>query len=185
MRVLSPIFALLVWLLVLAAGVALIAGAIYPQLLSSKVPNFLYNYGDQSSFRWTAGLVGVVLVVIVVLRVMFVTSRDERRTRFLSFSTAHGSTNISVETVESFLARAGATLPDVKRLATRVIPLEGKASPDVDVTAWVYHGRNVREVCSRIAQYIVDSTKDLLGVEEIGEVNVTIREIEPTPGEER
>jgi hypothetical protein len=179
MRLLNPIFALVVWLLALAAGAALIAGAIYPDLFSDVVPGYLQDHAMLRSFRAVVALAGLILVLIVLSRLLSVASGQEGQGRFISFPSTHGTTRISVGTVQAFLARAGATLPDVKRLETQVTPLEGRASPNVEVTAWVYHGRNARELCDRIGQYINDSTKDLLGLEEIGEVNVTLREIEP------
>jgi hypothetical protein len=182
MRLLSPVFAFLVWLLVLAVGAFLIADAIYPDLLYDVIPGYLSEHGMQPSFRALVALAGVILVLIVLSRLLSMASGQEGQGRFISFPSTHGTTRISVGTVQAFLARAGATLPDVKKLETQVTPLEGRASPNVEVTAWVHHGRNARELCDRIGQYINDSTKDLLGVEEIGEVNVTLREIEPGPG---
>ena len=65
----------------------------------------------------------------------------------------------------------------MKRLAARVIPLEDRKSVRVDVTASVYHGRNVRELGEMIQHYVVESTRELLGLGEIGDVNVTVKEV--------
>ena len=177
MRVLSPVFSFVIWLLALAAGAALLAGAIYPRILSDVLPGFLYEHGVQRSFRAAVGLAGVILVLMVMLRLGFIMSRQERQPRSVSFSSSLGAINVSLETVEAFLARGASALPEVKKLAAHVTPSEDRKSVRVDVTVSVYHGRNVRELGERIQHYIADSTRELLGLGEVGDVNVTVREV--------
>jgi hypothetical protein len=187
MRALSPIFSFLVWLVAFAVGVALLTGGLYPRLLSDFVPGFLYQYGVQQSFQVGSGLVGGVLVLMVVLRVGFVLSRGERRERSISFASSLGEINVSLDTIEAFLARGGSTLPEVERLAVHLTPLEDRKSVRVDVAASVFHGRNIRELCEGIARYIADSTRAVLGIEEIGDVNVSVKKVigEPRTGADR
>ena len=178
MRALSPIFSFLVWLFAFAVGVALLAGGFYSRLLSDEVPKFLYEYGVQRSFQAWAGLVGAVLVLMVVLRVAFIVSRGERRERIISFPRSLGEVNIALDTIETFLARGASSLPEVDRITVRLTPLDNGKSVKVNVMAWVYlGGRNVREVGERIRGYFVDATKDVLGLQEIGDVNVSVREV--------
>jgi len=177
MRALSPVFSFLVWLLAFALGVALIAAAVYPRFLSDDIPKFLYDRGLQGSFRAAVGVIGAVLVIIVALHITYVTSRGERRVRSVSFASSLGQISVSLDTIEAFLARGGSALPEVERLAVHLTPLEDRKSVRVDVAASVYHGRNIRELCEGIAHYIAESTKSLLGLEEIGDVNVNVKRV--------
>jgi len=180
MRLLSPVFAFVIWLLAFAAGAALIAGAIYPALFSDIVPGYLQDHAMLRSFRAIVALAGVVLLLIVVSRLALMTRTQERRGRYVSFSSPRGTTSVSVDTIEAFLARGCSTLPEVKRLTTDVTPLEDRKTVTVDVTASVYQGQNVPQLGERIRQHIIESTQELLGLEEMGDVNVAIREVEPT-----
>ena len=187
MRVLSPIFSFLVWLFAFAVGVALLVGGFYTRLLSDRVPEFLYEYGVQRSFQIGSGLVGGVLVLMVVLRVAFILSRGERTERTISFASSLGEINVSLDTIEAFLARGGSALPEVERLAVHLTPLEDRKSVRVQVAASVYHGRNIRELCEGISRYIADATRSVLGIEEIGDINVSVKKVigEPSAGPER
>ncbi len=179
MTVLSPIFAFVIWVLAFAVGAALIAGAIYPSLVYQTLPRFLEDYGMQRSCRAVAAIAGVALVLIVVSRVALIVSKQEGRGRYVSFSSPRGTTSVSVDTIEAFLARGCSTLPEVKRLTTCVTPVEDRKTITVDVTASVYHGQNVPQLGERIRQHLIESAQELLGLEEMGDVNVTIREVEP------
>jgi hypothetical protein len=179
MRVLSPILAFVIWLLAFAAGAALIAGAIYPDLFSDIVPGYLRDHAMQRSFRAIVALAGAVLVLIVVSRLALMTTRQERRARYVSFASPRGTTSVSVDTIEAFLARGCSTLPEVKMLSTDVTPLEDGKTIKVDVTASVYHGQSVSQLGERIRQHIIESAQELLGEEEVGDVNIIIREVEP------
>ena len=177
MRLLSPIFSLLVWLFAFAVGVALLVGGGYPPILSDRVPTFLYEHGVERSFRVAVLAVGLALVVMVGLRVMFILSRGERRERVISFASSRGEINVSLDTIEAFLARRGSALPDVERLTVRLTPLDNERYVKVDVVARVYEGHDVIQLAERIRAHFVDATKDVLGLQEIGDVNVSVREV--------
>jgi hypothetical protein len=97
--------------------------------------------------------------------------------RIISFPSSLGTINVSLDTIEAFLARSGSGLPDVSKLTVRLTPLEDRRTVKPDVRVSLYHGRNVREQCDRISHYIAESTKELLGLEDIGEVSVTVDEV--------
>lgn len=177
MRLLSPIFSLLVWLFAFAVGVALLVGAFYPRFLSDLVPTFMYEQGVERPFRVGVLAVGLVLVVMVALRVLFVLSRGERRERVISFASSRGEINVSLDTIEDFLARRGSALPDVERLTVRLTPLDNEKYVKVDVVARVYEGHDVIQLAERIRAHFIDATKDVLGLQEIGDVNVSVREV--------
>jgi hypothetical protein len=178
MRILSPIFSFVVWVFSFVVGVALLVAGFYPRLLFEDVPNFLYKQGAERTLQSVVGLVGAVLVLMVVLRLAFLVSRGERRERIISFPSSAGNVNVSLDTIETFLARGGSSLPEVDRLTVRLTPVDNGTTVKADVMAWVYlGGRNARELGERLRGYFVDATKDVLGLQEIGDVTITVREV--------
>jgi len=177
MRILSPIFSLVLWLFAFAVGAALVGMAVYPPLITDYVSQFLYKASVEQPMRILVGAVGLGLMLMVVLRVVFVMSRGERRERVISFASSRGEINVSLDTIEDFLARRGAALPDVERLTVHLTPLDNERYVKVDVVARVYEGHDVVQLGERIRAHFIDATKDVLGLQEIGDVNVSVREM--------
>ncbi|GEM_PF-2411564 len=164
-------------ILVAVGGVFCIVGAVSPDFSTGAVPNFLIDNGTSVPFRVGSALVGVLALVLSVGSAVLSLRRGSAA-RHVSFSSSLGEVRVSLDTLENALARGSTNLADVRKLQPRLSCAEGSKKIDCDAVASVYLGRNVREICESVSQFVATTLKQMLGVEEVGKVNITVKEVQ-------
>ena len=106
--------------------------------------------------------------------------REKKSRNIISYPGTHGSVTIQLDSVESTLSRVLSKLPEVRKISVKVSPTEDNHRARVSADVLVYKGANTvsaREVTNRIGNYLHDAATNILGVEEVTDVNLNIRGI--------
>jgi len=170
----------IVVLLVLASGVTMCWTAL-SEVMQDRVLELVYNNLPTTQGRAVLGITGVVLcllVLIVLLRLLGAPDGARRR-QSIVFAGSLGEVRVAVDTIERYLSRVGLDVPDVEKLVPHVRTVDDGNRVAVDATVHVTLGRNVREVSEQIADHIANHLKNALGVAELGDINVIVREVQP------
>ena len=107
-------------------------------------------------------------------------AREKKSRNIISYPGTHGSVTIQLDSVESTLSRVLSKLPEVRKISVKVSPTEDNHRARVSADVLVYKGANTvsaREVTNRIGHYLHDAATNILGVEEVTDVNLNIRGI--------
>jgi len=180
MRVLSTGASIIVVLLVMAAGVMMCWTA-SSVIMLDRVNILIYENLQSVYGRVVFGATGVLLclVALVTLVRLLGLSEPNRMKRSIVFASSLGEVRVAVDTIERYLSRVGMDIPDVQKLIPQVQGVDEGNRVSVDVTVHVALGRNVREVSEQIAEHIATQLKSILGVTEVGNINVNVREVQP------
>ena len=102
-----------------------------------------------------------------------------RKSKKISFSSPQGNTVVQLEPIEASLTRALSRLPEIRKIALTLTPAENGRIACVNATVRLNKagGTGVREAGDRLAETIAAQAKRLLGVDEVGTVDLTVRGI--------
>ncbi|HUW60777.1 MAG TPA: alkaline shock response membrane anchor protein AmaP [Candidatus Bathyarchaeia archaeon] len=162
MRIVHIVVFKLLSLVVLAAGVLLVA--MYFQVpLYERVIAFV----DE---RWVQlAPVGGSLLFILGLLGLLPLSRKKRRNT-ISFPGEYGEVTIHLDSIEATLNRIVSKMPEVKKISVRLIPSEDNRRAEVTGSLWIYKGSEaagVSEIVGKVQKHLRDTAINILGVEEI------------------
>jgi hypothetical protein len=130
---------------------------------------------------WTryGALCGLVLLILGLLGVLPL-SRPRRTKNVISFEGTHGSVTIELDSVEANLGRVVSKMPVVRKIKVHVTPSEDHHRAQVDADVLMYKGasgESAREIANHIADYLMDAAINILGVEDVTQVNLNVRDI--------
>ena len=86
-----------------------------------------------------------------------------------------GEVKISAEAIESFIRKEVEKMEEIKEIRSRV--MVGKKGVQIINRVSILGGRNIPEVTDKIQSLIKDSAQNVLGIPEIEEIKVFVREI--------
>jgi hypothetical protein len=180
MRILQKVICKLLCAGVALAGLLVIAGH------SSRVAPLFTRVSSNvtSPPTWyvmaTVVGIGVLFFLLGVLGLLPIGKLRARR-RIISFTSAHGNVVIQLDPVEATLNRVVGKMPEVKKIAVHVLPIENECKVRIRADVLLYKGlgMSVRDISSMIAQYIGETAINLLGVNEVTTVDLNVRGIIP------
>jgi len=171
---------ILVVLLVMVAGVMMcwIASSV---IMVDRVNMLMYDNLQSVYSRLALGVTGAVLCLLALVALVRLLGPSEsgRMKRSIVFASSLGEVRVAIDTIERYLSRVGMDIPDVQKLVPQVQGVDEGNRVSVDATVHVTLGRNVREVSEQIAEHIATQLKSILGVTEVGNINVNVREVQP------
>lgn len=126
-----------------------------------------------------ARALGAAVLAVAALWPVSLLLRDARE-RHLSFRNPGGEVRISLAAIRDFLARLSAEFPGVVSLRATVDARGSTLS--VNMEARVRAGVEIPALTQRIQERVRESVRACLGIAEVGEVRVTVREfLGPVP----
>ena len=136
---------------------------------------------DWNSFLQTCAVeqfvVFCVAVALFILGILFVLTAIRPRTkdRYVSYAGEGGRVSVSLRGIGTFVTKISREFDGVKGLKARVAA--GNGWIDVILDAKIREGDQVHEICEAMQQRVRDRLKESLGLTEIRNVTVNVREI--------
>ena len=116
------------------------------------------------------------LAIFCLALLLLLTGLPRRqKDRYLSFSGESGNVSVSLRGVASYVSKIGDEFESVLGLQAKIVP--GRNSIDVVLNARIKEGVQIHEICQALQQRVRENLKETLGVTEVGEVAVNVREI--------
>jgi len=157
----------------LAAGLALILaarGVLFAEFLRA-LPAYLLP-----ERVFLAGFILLLLGLIpVLLKVL-----EMRRARYVAFENPDGEVAIALHTIEAFVRRVGQAFPEVLKARPIIIPRAG-AGVEIVLETVIEEGANVPELTEAIQHRIKAQLQELLGIENIAGVRITVAKLQAGP----
>ena len=162
MRIVHIVVFKLLSLVVLAAGVLLVA-MYFQAPLYEQVTAFI---GE----RWAqlAPVAGALLFILGLLGLLPLSRK--KRPNTISFPGEYGEVTIHLDSIEATLNRIVSKMPEVKKISVRLIPSEDSRRAEVTGSLWIYKGSEaagVSEIVGKVQKHLRDTAINILGVEEI------------------
>ncbi len=127
--------------------------------------------------RQERGLAMAVGAALIFLGIIYAASGLKRgkRQRYLSYDGEEGTTSISTEAIEDYIARLSSEFPSVMRMRSEVLPR--RRAIDINVELKVKAGPQIHEACELMQSRIREAMSSGLGISDVRHVQVTVREI--------
>lgn len=167
MNVLRAVFGAIVWLAAVAAG----AWVFWTALGRAPQCDLVGCMRDLQAPAMAAGAAVVAIALLWPLTFVLRTCRE----RHLSFRNPAGEVRVSLTAIRDFLARLAAEFPAIVTLRPAVEARVGKLAIDMDIK--VRAGTALPELSRQIQDRAAASVQSFLGIAEVGEIRVTVREI--------
>jgi len=162
---------LLVWTLFVLEGGALF----YANLFNDKEGPLRYFYIQEASFA--AMVTGCVMLIVVLLYLG--TYRPKTKVKQLSFDSEDGAVSINVSAVSDFIRKLGDEFGAVISLEPKIRSEKNFINIDLDVK--IQTGTRIPELSLLLQDRVRESVRDGLGIVEVREIKVNIREIVGAP----
>ncbi len=134
---------------------------------------FLQMYSSQKLYVcWFA--VGMLLLVTLYLLTAI---RSKDRDRYMTFPNEGGTLSVSLRGVSTFISKLGHGIDGIAGLRARVVP--GRNVIDVVLDVKVQEGVQIHEVSQLLQQNVRDGLKETVGITEVRNVVVNVKEIVP------
>lgn len=171
MRILQIIVAKLLSLGILALGVAAVVAWFDRDYLHMAKSVFLAEVWVPWGAAFGAAAAVAGLLALLPLK-------RPRRNNTITFPGSHGNVTLQLDSVEATLSRVVGKLPEVKKINVRVTPSEDNRRAQVTADVWMYKTSGpagARELANRISDYLADTAVNILGVEDITNINLNVR----------
>ena len=148
----------------------------YTSLFDEALNAAMYNQVRSTPFYGAA--IGLFLILSVVLR--FAARREGRaKDAFINFHSDDGSVGISTRAVCDFIERIGKEFAAIKSIDSKLI--RRKDFVDIALGVKVLSGNKIPELSQVLQQRIRDGVRESLGLEEIRNITIKVREIVGAP----
>lgn len=124
--------------------------------------------------RYTALSAGIALMSLLCLWLLTSVRRPEP-VQYISFDSEGGAVSLSTKAVRDFIQKVGDEFAAVAGLHP-VLHVRGGAV-DVDLDVRVKSGAHIPELCQMLQERVRESLRDHLGLNDVREVRVNVREI--------
>lgn len=121
--------------------------------------------------------VGVILILSVLLR--WLGGCRKKKDTFIDFQSEDGSVGISTKAIQDFIERVCREFAAVKSIESKLI--KGKGVLDIAIGVRVLSGNKIPELSQVLQQRIRESVRESLGLEEIGQITIQVKEIIGSP----
>lgn len=168
MKLLNRLINLVVFMLLLAVGVALL-GAVFSNQWWAVAVNLVEQAGRFQAASW--GVASVCLAMLFALTGV----KKKRKERILSFRNEEGRVSISTQAIAEYICKLSSEFPSIIRMQPRVEP-RGKMI-DVIVDLRVKAGPQLHEVCEVLQRRVRETMANGLGISDVRRVEINVREI--------
>jgi uncharacterized alkaline shock family protein YloU len=166
------VLALVVAILILEAVLGLLIAL---KILPREMIEFFFEEYIYSLKGRLATIIGSAILGLVSFFLVYSDLREERERLAISIPNPLGEVKISAEAIETFIRKEVEKMEEVKEIRSRVIA--GKKGVQILSRVSILGGRNIPETTDKIQSLIKDSTQNILGIPEIEEIKVFVREI--------
>ncbi len=171
-RILHRLAGLVIWVLITVMGGAFV----YANGLNVEEGVFGAFYVSEN--RMNGSMFGGILLLFALLYLVTLTSRRPKF-RTISFNFEGGTVSISVNAVSDFIRKLGDEFGAVISLEPRIRSEKDLISIDLDVK--IQTGTRIPELSQLLQDRVRESIRDGLGIVEVREIKVHIREIVGAP----
>ena len=165
MKVLRSFLCFVFWLIILAEGLWLVAGC-----LGATCPELAEILADP--MRRSA--IGGALVMLVVVY-WLAAAPNRREDKAISYESEGGKVSVSVKAINALLSRLGEEFAAVVSMRANVNPSDKSVRLDLAVK----NGSKVHELSQALQERVRESMQNSLGIAEMGQIRVFVREITP------
>lgn len=124
------------------------------------------------------GWIGTGTSIIAFALVFALThSRRRRPDQFLEYDRDGGPVRISTEAISDYIAKLTDEFPSVVKMRTKVLPYHNEI--DVQVELKIRGGPQIHEICELVQKRIRETLQEGLGIKEVRNVEISVREIYP------
>ncbi len=167
MKFVNRIVGLILLLVTLGGGFFLVLSAASASWWRLALDNMLQE-------RALAMAIGAGLIVFGIIYAASGLKRG-KRPQYLSYDGEEGTTSISTEAIEDYIARLSSEFPSVMRMRPEVLPR--KRAIDINVELKVKAGPQIHEACELMQSRIREAMSSGLGISDVRHVEVTVKEI--------
>lgn len=127
------------------------------------------------------GLAGLMVVFGFYAFIPTFKKRAPKRT--ITFEGEHGDVLIQLDPVQATLTRVLLNMPEIKRVSVKVDPDESGKNALIVADALLQNqpGVSARDTARRVTDYIAESAKSLLGLEELANIRLNVTGIHLNP----
>jgi len=156
--------------LLLLIGIGLIYGSFFK-------PEVGQTIGDLIQVPIVGGAVGAILILSLLLR--WAGGMGSRKDAYINFSSDEGSVGISTKAIQDFIERVAREFAAVKHVETRLT--QRKRALDIAISVQVMAGNRIPELSQVLRQRVRESVRESLGLDEIRNITLQIKEIVGEP----
>ncbi len=166
MKALKIIFQILTALSLLAIGVILLLEVFN---IETRPLAFIATY---KSVRLALGCCMIILPLLTFLAAL----GADRKGAFISFDNENGTVSVSVEAISNLLCKLA---KEFKEIATMDADIPIRPDGKIAVNIWlkIFAGCRVQDFAAFLQQRVKETLKEALGIVDVAEVTVTIKEI--------
>ncbi len=169
MKFLHGMFEWLVFMVVLLEGTLAVYGSTHA---GRPYWDTLLCVLQQQRFAVIMG--GIALLLLIVLYLL-TSERKARPAKTISFNGRNGPITISMKAVRDFVMRAGDEFSEILSLQPNLDFRGGALYVELDIR--VVAGAHVPELCQMLQERVADSIREQLGLKEVKNVRVNVREL--------
>ncbi len=179
MRVWRIFFTLLCKLITLVAGVSLIAFSFFQSTFQTWIITFAQSAAVEKDpyALWTCRSIGLSLILIAVLALLAGVRKRQPAKWYVPMKTEHGEIRILSSAIASYIAKSCQRIEGVKRIVPEVVSVGGGKGVAINARVDLVGGQSIKWTGETIRRHISESLKEMLGIEEVEQINVTINEI--------
>ncbi|MBT8043129.1 MAG: alkaline shock response membrane anchor protein AmaP [Pontiella sp.] len=150
------------------------AGLIYGSFFNPEVGQLI---GDLLQIPFVAGSVGAILILSVLLRCAGSVGRKQEA--YIDFQADDGSVGISIKAIQDFIERVAKEFAAVKSIDSKL--MHRKGGLDIALSVRVVSGNKIPELSQVLQQRVRESVRESLGLEEIRNITIQVKEIVGEP----
>ncbi len=175
-RFLHALSGVCLWIVfTVAAGTMVYANVLH---VRSSVPGRFYV----AERPFEASVIGAILVLLALLYAATL-SRRRPKLKFVSFESDEGAVSISVHAVREFIRKLGEEFSAVISMDPKIRADRNVIHIDLDVS--IQSGTRLPELSAVLQNRIRDSIRDGLGISQVRDIKVRIKEIIGAPPPDR
>jgi len=165
MKILHGFLGFIFWLVVLAAGLWMVAGRFG---FDCAVADAILGDPRQRP------IIGAALILLVVIYWISAVPRSKEE-RAVSYEHEGGRVSVSIKAVNALLSRLEDEFAAIENLRASVNPRDKSVRLDMAVKS----GAKIQELSQALQQRVSESLQDNLGISDVGAIRVFVREIMP------
>lgn len=169
MKTIHFLLGLIMYLALVAAGLALILAHEFPSIAHTAIDWTL------GLARWQHVLAGVGLLVWLAL--YFLTGIPRRRTQFIRFGNETGSINVSTDAVRKYIDGIRTDFAAISWMKSALRVRRGAL--DVGIVVGVKSGTQIPELCKLMQKRVREVLAEHLGTCDLAGIGVEVNEIRP------